>query len=110
MSAACYVVTGASSGIGAAVAARLLARGEGVVAVARHADALERLYGQNPNALCVAADLELPDATARVSAALRERFGSVRGFVPRDPGQGLQLSGNTGRYLYRRCERSGYGW
>lgn len=81
MSAACYVVTGASSGIGAAVAARLLARGEGVVAVARHADALERLYGQNPNALCVAADLELPDATARVSAALRERFGSVRGFV-----------------------------
>ena len=33
MSGACTVVTGATSGIGAAVAARLLARGENVVAV-----------------------------------------------------------------------------
>ena len=33
MSGICTVVTGASSGIGAAVAARLLARGESVVAV-----------------------------------------------------------------------------
>ena len=81
MSGACTVVTGASSGIGAAVAARLLARGENVVAVARRADALENLYGKNPNALCVAADLELPDATARVAAAVKERFDAVRGFV-----------------------------
>ena len=52
MSGFCHVVTGASSGIGAAVAARLLARGESVVAVARRKDVLEKLYGANPHALC----------------------------------------------------------
>ena len=81
MSGACYVVTGATSGIGAAVSARLLARGESIVAVARRKDALERLYGRNPNALCAAVDLETPDATARVAAAIKERFDAVRGFV-----------------------------
>ena len=81
MSGVCTVVTGASSGIGAAVATRLLARGENVVAVARRTDGLARLYGANPNALCVAADLESPDATARVSAAVKKRFDAVRGFV-----------------------------
>lgn len=81
MSGACHVVTGATSGIGAAVAARLLARGEDVVAVARRMDALESLYGQNPHAVCAVADLESPDATACVATAVRERFDAVRGFV-----------------------------
>ena len=81
MSGACYVVTGATSGIGAAVVARLLARGESIVAVARRKDVLESLYGQNPHALCVAVDLEATDATARVAAAVKERFDAVRGFV-----------------------------
>ncbi len=81
MSGTCYVVTGASSGIGAAVASRLLGRGENVVAVARRIDVLTGLYGTSPNALCAEADLEAPDATARVAAAVKERFDSVRGFV-----------------------------
>ena len=81
MSGACTVVTGASSGIGAAVAARLLARDENVVAVARRADVLAERYGACPNAVCAAVDLESPDATARVAAAVKERFDTVRGFV-----------------------------
>ena len=81
MSGACTVVTGASSGIGAAVAARLLARGENVVAVARRADVLAERYGACPNAVCAAVDLESPDATARVAAAVKEHFDAVRGFV-----------------------------
>ena len=81
MSGTCTVVTGATSGIGAAVAARLLARGENVVAVARRAEELSRLYGANPRAACAAIDIESPDATARVAAAVKERFDAVRGFV-----------------------------
>ena len=81
MSGACTVVTGASSGIGAAVAARLLARGENVVVVARRADVLAERYGACPNAVCAVVDLESPDATARVAAAVKERFDTVRGFV-----------------------------
>ena len=57
MSGACTVVTGASSGIGAAVAARLLARGANVVAVARRADVLAERYGACPNAGCAVVDL-----------------------------------------------------
>ena len=81
MSGFCHVVTGTSSGIGAAVAARLLARGESVVAVARRKDVLEKLYGANPHALCLPVDLELPDAVERVAAAVKNRFDAVRGFV-----------------------------
>jgi len=81
MSGTCYVVTGASSGIGAAVATRLLERGENVVAIARRMDVLSSLYGGKPNALCVEVDLEATDATAQVAAAVKERFDAVRGFL-----------------------------
>ena len=77
----CFVVTGASSGIGEAVARRLLARGESVVAVARRAEVLESLYGSEPRARIVVADLAEPGAVETVAKAVKDAFGTVRGFV-----------------------------
>lgn len=77
----CFVVTGASSGIGEAVAKRLLARGETVAVVARRAARLRDLYGAEPNARIVAADLSEPDAVETVAESVKEACGKVRGFV-----------------------------
>lgn len=66
MSAGVYVVTGATSGIGAVVAAALAARGDRVVSVSRTGD--------------IALDLSAADAPERLAAALAP-YGPVRGFV-----------------------------
>jgi len=81
VNAGCTVVTGASGGIGAAVARRLIARGENVLAVARRADRLAALCGDAPNARFLAVDLEEPAAVDAVARAVKEAFGAVRGFV-----------------------------
>jgi 3-oxoacyl-[acyl-carrier protein] reductase len=64
------VVTGASQGIGAAVAAGLAAEGVTVVAVARHAEPLHELcaeVGRNGGAVeAVVADVTDPDGVARI--------------------------------------------
>lgn len=78
---AAYVVTGASSGIGEAVARQLLARGEDVLLVARRAERLERLASDFSKAHPLALDLTEADAAARVSRAAKTALGPLRGFV-----------------------------
>ena len=64
----CIVVTGACSGIGAAVAAELRSRGEEVFAV--------DLKGGD-----IAIDLLAPDAVAQLGAAIKAKYEGVMGFV-----------------------------
>lgn len=82
---AAVIVTGASSGIGAATAAQLGEAGASVVLVGRreeplkaHADLVVQAGGQ---ALSVPADIAEADSPARITAACRERFGRIDGVV-----------------------------
>ncbi|WAC62826.1 SDR family NAD(P)-dependent oxidoreductase [Pseudoxanthomonas sp. SL93] len=80
MSTKTVIITGASSGIGFAIARAYLQRGDNVVANAR---TLERLQaaagqlGQPANLLLVPGDVAEPATAQRLVAAAVERFGQV---------------------------------
>jgi len=82
---AAIIVTGASSGIGAATAAALAAAGANVVLVGRREDALKAqadvVAEAGAEALAVPADMAEPDSPARIAAACRDRFGRIDGVV-----------------------------
>jgi len=82
---AAIIVTGASSGIGAATAAALAAAGASVVLVGRREDALKAqadvVAEAGAEALAVPADMAEPDSPARIVAACRDRFGRIDGVV-----------------------------
>src|SRR5438477_1767172 len=72
------VVTGASSGIGAAVARLLGQRGDAVVLAARRADALERVAADSgKDALAVTADVTKRQDAERIRDQAIARFGHV---------------------------------
>lgn len=72
------IVTGASSGIGAAVTRALLAEGANVVAVARSVAALADLAGAHERSLAVmSADVRSLAAMEETVSIARERFGGL---------------------------------
>lgn len=73
-----YVVTGASSGIGAAITARLAAEGATVVGVARRPWSIEAL-GERVSV--VTADLTEPEAAEYVIDRVADRHGRLDGLV-----------------------------
>ncbi|HYK01447.1 MAG TPA: 3-oxoacyl-[acyl-carrier-protein] reductase [Thermoanaerobaculia bacterium] len=67
------LVTGASRGIGEAIARRLGETGAHVLCAARSADAVNKLAGEIGNATGVELDITAPDIRERISALLKER-------------------------------------
>jgi NAD(P)-dependent dehydrogenase (short-subunit alcohol dehydrogenase family) len=124
------LVTGASRGIGAVIAAALAAEGACVSLLARDAAALEQVAQSlgRDRALAVAADISDAAAVSRAFGAARERFGGVEilvnnagqahsaKFTDTDPAlwERLFAVNLTGTYLCTRAAvadmlKSGYG-
>jgi NADP-dependent 3-hydroxy acid dehydrogenase YdfG len=83
------VVTGASGGIGAALARELGKRGASVVLAARRADKLTEVASSiGPSALAVQADVTKRPDVERIASAARERFGHVDAWV-NNAGRGI---------------------
>src|SRR6478752_7347515 len=64
------VVTGASSGIGAATVRRLAAEGFSVIAAARRRDRLDELASSVPNVTAMTLDVTDPASVAELAAAV----------------------------------------
>ena len=72
------LITGASRGLGRALALALVARGHRVVGVARHPPALRAVQQQaGPGFVPVAADVSDPDAPVRIAARAADALGAV---------------------------------
>ncbi|MFG6178563.1 SDR family NAD(P)-dependent oxidoreductase [Halomonas sp. THAF12] len=73
----CIWLTGATSGIGHAVATRLLDQGHRVALSARRHDALEALAGDRDNALLLPLDVSDRDAVLAAGDRIAARFGRL---------------------------------
>ena len=116
------IVTGASRGIGRAIAAELSAEGARVVLAARSRDELDDLAASLPNdALVHAVDLREPEAPALLVAMAVARFGRVDALVNNAGatvrGDFLELSDEQWQdgfalkfYAAMRCTRAAWPW
>jgi len=84
------IVTGASSGIGAATARALADRGAPVVLAARRAERLEALARELPDAVAVPTDVTDQAQLTRLVAAALDAYGRIDVLV-NDAGQGLHV-------------------
>ncbi|MDF2444306.1 MAG: hypothetical protein JWR01_2509, partial [Subtercola sp.] len=84
-----FVITGASSGIGAATARRAAAAGAHVVLAARREDRLGELAAELEGSLAVRCDVTDPAQVASLVEAALEAFGRIDVLV-NNAGQGLQ--------------------
>ncbi|MGC4891290.1 SDR family oxidoreductase [Micromonospora sp. DT227] len=74
----CWLVTGCSSGLGQALAARLAAEGDQVVATARQPKTLDGLVARHPNNVVAAAlDVRDPEQCAAAVERAVEAFGGI---------------------------------
>ena len=77
------VVSGASSGLGRAMALALAKRGHPIVLLGRRADALREVLAlAGGTGLALACDVRQPDQVDRAAAQVLERYGSVEVVVP----------------------------
>jgi NADP-dependent 3-hydroxy acid dehydrogenase YdfG len=84
------VVTGASSGIGAACARALAEQGAAVVLAARRAERLEALADELPDALAVPTDVTDASQVRRLARAALDTYGRIDVLV-NNAGQGLHV-------------------
>jgi short-subunit dehydrogenase len=83
------VITGASSGIGAALAEYVGGKGDTVVLVARRDEALRQIAARcGPNAMCVVADMAVREEVRHVVRETLARFGRIDVWV-NNVGQGI---------------------
>jgi short-subunit dehydrogenase len=83
------VITGASEGIGEAIARELAGRGAKVVLAARSQDKLDKLAGELPGSWAIAADMRKPEDIRRLISGALEKFGRIDLLV-NNAGQGLR--------------------
>lgn len=99
-----YLVTGASSGVGLATTAMLLAEGANVAACARDRERLRSAVAALPgadNALTVGCDVVDPGGVDRFVSLAAQRFGTIDGLVNNAGRSLLARWGDTGDEQWR---------
>ena len=87
---AVVIVTGASSGIGAATAKLAASQGAVVILAARRGDRLRALAAELPGSSAIPTDMRDPDSISRMVAAVVHKHGRIDVLV-NNAGQGLHV-------------------